>query len=101
MILNLSNKELKFGRTNVELQYQTCKFVLSDSLPFIIHWPLQRSNFINVAKSIGHGIKTAARSVWSFGKRILAKGANFFRNIPINTINAIDAIRKNKHFSLH
>ena len=62
---------------------------------------MQGSKFVIIAKSVGNGIKTAARSVWSFGKKILAKGANFFRNIPINTINAIDAIRRNKQFSLH
>ena len=62
---------------------------------------MQGSKFVIIAKSVGNGIKTAARSVWSFGKKILAKGASFFRNIPINTINAIDAIRKNKQFSLH
>ena len=62
---------------------------------------MQRSKFTNVAKRVGNGIKTAAKSVWSSGKKILAKGANFFRNIPINTINAIDAIKENKHFSLH
>ena len=62
---------------------------------------MQSSKFVIIAKSVGNGIKTAARSIWSFGKKIRAKGANFFRNIPINTINAIDAIKRNKHFSLH
>ena len=86
--------------SDLEVKLQKNKFVLTKTLPSFSH-SLQISKFTNVAKSVGKRIKTAARSIWSFGKKILAKGANFFRNIPMNTINAIDAIKENKHFSLH